>query len=190
MNKANTISLLVLCSFLSPALYFIPQLSVLGAPQQLLTPAQQLSFENYPAGAVFQGKPAPLNTADNPEARDYENEIKDRMSKGTNFAGHYLIADNLNRAMGGRDSAAIVDLKTGKVYLPKQLIGYHDQRGAGYVPPRPDGGLHYRANSNLLIIVGMAGGNDGDKGVGKYYYKWEDNQLKLLRFVEAPYKSK
>ena len=189
MNQARTIILLVLCGIFSPALNFIPQSSVLGAPQQLLTTPQQPLFEDYPATSVFKGKVAALNIANNIEARDYEKEIRDRMQQGTNFAGHYVIADNLNRAMGGRDSAAIVDLKTGNVYLPKQLIGYHDQRGAGYTVPRPDGGLHYRANSNLLIIVGRAAGSDGDKGVGKYYYKWENNQLKFLQFVASPYNS-
>lgn len=165
-----------------------PTLSVLGAPHQQTARVSQPRFKNYPASPLFQGKPATL-VAYNPEAKDYKPELRDSVNKGTNFAGHYVVADGLNRAMGGQDTAAIIDLKSGKVYLPTQLHGYHDQRGAGYTPPRPDGGLHYRANSKLLIIIGEAGGRDGNKGIGRYYYKWENNQLKFLSFVESPYKS-
>ncbi len=165
-----------------------PTLSVLGATQQQTTRVSQLRFGTYPANPVFQGKPATL-VANNPEAKDYEPQLTESVNKGTNFAGHYAVVDHLNRAMGGQDAAAIVDLKTGQVYLPTQIHGYHDQRGAGYTPPRPDGGLHYRANSKLLIIIGRSGGSDGNKGIGRYYYKWENNQLQFLSFVESPYKS-
>lgn len=165
-----------------------PTLSVIAAPHQQTARISQPSYENYPASPVFKGKPAAL-IVNNPEAKDYESELTSRIQKGTNFAGHYVLADGLNRAMGGQDSAAIVDLKTGKIYLPAQLRGYRDQRGAGNIPPRPDGGLHYRTDSKLLIIIGRAGGNDGNKGIGRYYYKWENNQLKFLTFVESPYKS-
>ncbi len=145
------------------------------------TKTSQANFGNYPAIPIFHGQPARLMLK-NQEIKDYESELKAIVRKGTNFAGHYAIADGLNRAMGGVSTAVIVDLKTGKVYLPKQLHGYHDQRGAGYTPSRPDGGLHYQANSKLLIIVGRAGGSDGQKGIGRYYYKWENNQLQLLKF--------
>jgi len=165
-----------------------PTLSVLGAPHQQMASVSQLRFENYPASPIFKGEPAKL-VANTPDAKEYESELGDSTKKGTNFAGHYVLADGLNRAMGGQDTAAIVDLKTGRVYLPTQLLGYHDQRGAGYTPPRPDGGLHYLANSKLLIIIGRAGGDDGNKGIGRYYYKWENHQLKFLSFVASPYQS-
>ncbi|MBR8836115.1 MAG: hypothetical protein DSM106950_19340 [Stigonema ocellatum SAG 48.90 = DSM 106950] len=165
-----------------------PMLSALGAPHQQIARVSQLSFENYAVSPVFKGKPVTM-PFDNPEAKEYEPELRESIQKGTNFAGHYVLANGLNRAMGGRDTAAIIDLKTGKVYLPTQLRGYHDQRGAGYIPPRPDGGLHYQADSKLLIIIGRSGGSDGNKGIGRYYYKWENNQLKFLTFVNSPYKS-
>ncbi|OUL26386.1 hypothetical protein BV378_13305 [Nostoc sp. RF31YmG] len=160
---------------------------ILAVSQQQTSRVQQPHFKTYPAKPVFQGKPAAL-AASSQEIKDYEPQLNATVNKGTNFAGHYAIADHLNRAMGGVDTAAIVDLKTGQVYLPTQLYGYHDQRGAGYNPPRADGGLHYRANSKLLIIIGQAGGNDGEKGIGRFYYKWENNQLKFQQFVASPYK--
>jgi len=161
---------------------------ILAASQQQTVRIQQPNFNQYPAKPVFQGKPAALVT-NTQEIKDYEPQLNVTVSKGTNFAGHYAIADHLNRAMGGVDTAAIVDLKTGKIYLPKELYGYHDQRGAGYNPPRPDGGLHYRANSKLLIIVGQAGDKDKEKGIGRFYYKWSNNKLEFLKFVPSPYKS-
>ncbi|WP_341530933.1 hypothetical protein WKK05_17650 [Nostoc sp. UHCC 0302] len=166
-----------------------PSVSILAAPQQPHTASVHYpQFNDYPVNSVFRGKPATL-LANNQEVQNYEPQLQKIVKKGTNFAGHYAIVDHLNRAMGGVDTAAIADLKTGKVYLPTQLYGYRDQRGAGYTPPRPDGGLHYRANSKLLIIVGKAAGNDGEKGIGRFYYKWENNHLKFLTFVSSPYQS-
>lgn len=164
-----------------------PTLSVLAAPQQQPDRVSQLRYENYQINSVYKGKPAAL-VVNTQEEQNYASQLREGIKKGTNFAGHYAIA-YLDRAMGGVGSAGIVDLKTGKIYLPPQLHGYHDQRGAGYTPPRPDGGLHYKANSKLLIIIGQAGGNDGQKGIGKFYYKWENNQLKFLTFVNSPYQS-
>ncbi|MDZ8050430.1 MAG: hypothetical protein RMX68_009925 [Aulosira sp. ZfuVER01] len=162
--------------------------SIMAASLQQTSRVQQPHFKNYPAKPVFQGKPAALAVSTQ-DIKDYEPQLNATVNKGANFAGHYAIAPHLNRAMGGVDTSAIVDLKTGQVYLPTQLYGYHDQRGAGYNPPRPDGGLHYRANSKLLIIVGQAGGKDGEQGIGRFYYKWENNHLKFLQFVASPYKS-
>lgn len=157
-----------------------PTVSVFAAPQQQ-------RYDNYPASPVYKGKIAAL-VVNTQQEKNYAPELREGIKKGTNFAGHYAIA-YLERAMGGQATAGIVDLKTGKIYLPPQLYGYHDQRGAGYTPPRPDGGLHYKANSKLLIIIGRAGGNDGQKGIGKFYYKWENNQLKFITFVDSPYQS-
>jgi hypothetical protein len=144
------------------------------------------SFNRYLTHHLFKGKPAKLTT-NSRDARDYQVQLQAAVKKGINFAGHYVIANNLDRAMGGRDTAAIIDVKTGKVYFPKELRGYHDQRGAGYTPPRPDGGLQYHTNSKLLIIVGLPANNNGKQGAGFYYYKWENNQLKFITFVSSPY---
>jgi hypothetical protein len=156
--------------------------TVLAAPQQLATTSVKKRFENYPVKLIYKGKAATLIAA-NQRAKDYLPGIQEAVNKGTNFAGHYVIADGLNRAMGGRDAAGIADLKTGKIYLPEQLQGYQDQRGAGNIPPRADGGLHYQPNSKLLVITGHPAGKDGNKGVGNYYYKWENNQLKFVKFI-------
>jgi hypothetical protein len=162
-------------------------ISALAAPQKQVTSTTKHKFENYPASPIFKGTPAKLIAGN--QAKDYLPAIQEVANKGTNFAGHYVIADGLNRAMGGQDAAAIADLKTGKIYLPQQLQGYRDQRGAGYTPPRPDGGLHYQANSKLLVITGRAAGNDGKKGIGHFYYKWQNNKLTFVKFISAPYQS-
>lgn len=159
-----------------------------AAPTQQATQTVKPDFDKYPANPIYKGKPATLK-ADNQEQKDYLPDIQSVASKGTNFAGHYVIVSGLNRAMGGVGSAVIADLKTGKIFLLAQLKGYHDQRGAGYTPPRPDGGLHYQANSKLLVITGRAGGNDGNKGIGHYYYKWQNNKLTFTKFVSSPYQS-
>ncbi len=166
-----------------------PTVSVFAAPQKQAARVAEPRFENYPATPIFKDSPAAL-IANNEEVKSYEDTLKTEIKKGTNFAGYYVVVSGLNRAMGGADVGAIVDLKNGKVYLPKELHPYHDQRGAGYNPPRPDGGLKYETKSNLLVVTGRAGGNDGNKGIGKYYYKWENNQLKLIKFVNSPYNPK
>lgn len=162
--------------------------TAVATPQKQVNSTVQHKFENYPAKPIFKGQPAKL-TAGNQQSQQYLPAIQEVANKGTNFAGHYVIADGLNRAMGGRDAAAIADLKTGKIYLPEQLQGYHDQRGAGYTPPRPDGGLHYQADSKLLVITGLAAGNDSKKGIGHYYYKWQNNKLTFVKFISSPYQS-
>jgi hypothetical protein len=116
--------------------------SVSGVPQQEIARTTRPKFENYPATPVLTGQPAVLETS-NPEVQNYETELRECIQKGTNFAGHYVIVTGLNRAMGGVGTAVIVNLQTGQPYFPKQLRGYHDQRGAGYNPPSPDGGLHH-----------------------------------------------
>lgn len=153
-----------------------PKISKLAA-----APTHQPQFANYPASPVFKGKPAKL-IINNPEAKSFASALEETRQKGTNFAGHYAIADHLDRAMGGRDGAAIIDLKTGRVYLPRELYGYNDLRGAGELHPRPDGGLHYQPNSKLLIIVGSTGSKQY-QGFGRYYFKWENNRLNLLKFI-------
>ncbi len=160
----------------------IATLPVSAAPYQYS--ARQPRFVDYLTRSIFKGKPHRL-IIDSPTVKDYADELPEIVKKGTNFAGHYAIA-YVDRAMGGEGTAAIVDLKTGKIYTPAPLYAYRDQSGAGENPPRPDGGLHFRADSNLLIITGEAGGHEGSLGIGHYYYKWENNQLVFLKFVDAP----
>ncbi len=174
------------CTFFISSGFLIPSVSVFAAPQPRVAQTS-LHYENYPARPVYRGKPATLVES---TAGDYKDILPATMMQGTNFAGHYALADGLNRAMGGVSSAVIVDITSGIAYTPAQLTGYHDQRGAGYTPPRPDGGLHYRANSKLLEIIGRPGGSDGKRGIGHYYYKWENNQLKFLHFFPSPYQSR
>jgi hypothetical protein len=163
-------------------------MSYITLPQADARNLRGFPFNRYPANPVFKGQSAQL-AINNADAKDYAGDLQTAIEKGTNFAGHYAIADHLNRAMGGKDTAAIVDVKTGEVYLPTELRGYHDQRGAGYNPPRPNGGLHYQANSKLLVIVGLPGEDAGKKGVGRYYYEWEGNKLNFIKFVSSPYQS-
>lgn len=177
-----TLSTVVSSNFIST------NIPVFAAPVKQATQTVKHDFAKYPANSVYKGKPATLKP-ENQEQKDYLPEIQSVISQGANFAGHYVIVGGLNRAMGGVSTAAIADLKTGKIYLPSQLKPYHDQRGAGYNPPRPDGGLHYQANSNLLVVTGRAGGSDGNKGIGHYYYNWQNNKLTFIKFVASPYKS-
>lgn len=45
----------------------------------------------------------------------------------------------------------------------------------------------YRKNSRLLVIHGMPGSDtetEDDARVGKYYYEWKNNRLRLVKFVK------
>lgn len=89
-------------------------------------------FEDYPVKEIFRGTAA-LPVLETPEARKFEAEIRDGVSKGwgvfdgvsgkefrrpgPNFAGHYiLVSFGCGEPFSACSSAAIVDAKTGRVF--------------------------------------------------------------------------
>ena len=129
-------------------------------------------FEHYSVRENFRGKSAPVKLSSR-RARTFRTMLRENAEKGVNFAGHYIAAT------WGCGSAcwsfAIIDARTGQVYFIPSLLNVG---GFGY---SDEDLIQFRKDSRLLIVVG----SPNDKGyVGRYYYVWKNNRLKLLRAVE------
>lgn len=152
-------------------------------------------FEDFPAAGVFRGEPTQpvLTTA---EEQRYRTVIRRGVSMGwgakdgttgrelaapgPNFAGHYVVVT------WGCGSpclmAAIVDLKTGRVFPPP----FHHGPGHSYFqvpwsfPAEPT--LSYRLDSRLLVAnICEADNNAGAaQKCGAHYFVIADKGLKLV----------
>lgn len=162
-------------------------------------------FEDYPAKDVFKGIAANPQLI-KPEERRFRTVIRQGVSKGwgvtdgitgkempgpgANFAGHYIIVT------WGCGSpclmAAIVDLKTGRVYPPP----FHHGPGHSYFqvpwafPMNPP--LSYKLDSRLLVAniceELQSEHSDGQtvytsKRCGAHYFVMTDNGPKLVHKV-------
>ena len=135
-------------------------------------------YEDYAVAKIFKGKPArPLIS--NPQARAFRTRLREGAAKGPNFAGHYPI---VTWGCGtGCQQMAVVDAQTGRVYFPKALstLTYN------LVENIEDAGIKYRLNSRLLVLVGSPGEEaEAANTVGTFYYKWENNDFKLVHAVK------
>lgn len=162
-------------------------------------------FEDFLAAEVFSGEPAqPVLTTS--EERRYRTVIRLGVSRGwsaedgtsgkqpavpgPNFAGHHVIV----RWGCGSPClmAAIVDLRTGRVFPPP----FHHGPGHSYFqvpwawPMEPP--LSYRLDSRLLIAniceadksVRVKGRLDHEsQGCGAHYFVMSDNGLRLIHRV-------
>lgn len=141
-------------------------------------------FKEYPAD-VYAGKPAPLNLRSNRLARTYRSSIREQLNeRGINFAGHYTIA-----VMGcgaGCSITAIVDARTGVAYFPSELDGWTVEPGIYNFADNEDVQT-FRAESRLLKVIGAPklGAKETWGPGGIYYYEWENNRLKQLKFVAS-----
>jgi hypothetical protein len=129
-------------------------------------------FEDYPVKEDLGGKPAPVKLTSR-RARAFRTRLGENAESGVNFAGHYIAAT------WGCGSAcwsfAIIDARTGQVYFIPSLLNVG---GFGY---SEEDLIQFRKDSRLLIVVGAP----NDEGyVGRYYYVWKNNRLKLIRTVE------
>jgi len=103
--------------------------------------------------------------------------IKDQTKSGPNFAGHYTIASWGCGSMSCT-SFAIVNNITGDVYLPFGAFSVYVS-SIDQAEPTVD----YRRNSQLLIVVGTMALEKGQDRIGKQYYVWEKNRLRLILFI-------
>jgi hypothetical protein len=129
-------------------------------------------FEDMAVAEKFNGRPAPvkLSTA---EARRYRTVIRQGAREGPNFAGHYTIATW--GCGSGCVQFAIVDAKTGAVYLPRFYVVarmHFDEE-----TQEPDEPLQFRIDSKLLIVSGSR----NEKNEGIYYYSWDGRRLALIK---------
>ena len=130
-------------------------------------------FEDFPVSVRFKGKPAAVKL-DSGRARMFRTMLMENAAKGVNFAGYYVAAT------WGCGSAcwsfAIIDARTGRVYFSPSLLSVG---GFGYAPNEDL--IQFRRDSRLLIVVG----SPNDEGyVGRRYYVWKNNRLRLIRSVE------
>lgn len=137
----------------------------------------QLRFEDFPAGPRFKGKPAPVKIVTR-EARQFRTMLREGAAEGPNFAGHYTVVTW--GCGGGCVKFGIVDAITGSVYMPSFYVAVVAPADvdADHIPDP----VQFKIDSNLLIATGAR----NEKGNGTYYYKWEKNQLTLIKAIEAP----
>lgn len=141
-------------------------------------------FEDFPAGAVFNGKPAPPRLV---QARDraFRTRIREGAASGPNFAGHFTIVE------WGCGSAcvsiAVLDAKDGAIIhpVPFEILGwgmqmrYEDKYSPLQDRFRP---LSYRTDSRLLTVRGCP----EDENCASYFYELTpDAKFKLIRKLRA-----
>ncbi len=129
-----------------------------------------LYFRDYPVKEIYGGKHARVDLSSHPEAKTWRTKLIEAANKGSNFAGHYTIAQ---WGCGTSCTAvAVMDAITWKVYLPAAL-----SRVSWAGLPDNAAGLKFRLDSNLLIVQGSP--NEEGK-TGTYYYVWKNNDLALI----------
>lgn len=131
-------------------------------------------FEDYPALPLFRGQAAPLRLTR--ESREFRTRLREAAKEKPDFAGHYIVA---RWGCGsGCLSGAFIDARTGRVYmLPFVVVccyGMNMDEEAERMEFRPD--------SKLIIIRGTL---NEEGRAGTRYYKWENNRLVLLKFIES-----
>lgn len=141
-------------------------------------PADAPRFEAYPA-AVYRGPNAPVRWRADADSRMFRTRLREWGREKPNFAGHYILA-----SWGCGTSCAqiaIIDAKTGKVFHPQEvgsvdMVNVHDDFWKGEQWP-----LRYRADSRLLVLVGMPNEDTSQRGIS--FYLWEPPRLRLIRRV-------
>lgn len=99
------------------------------------SPADELSFSQYPSDTTYEGVVAPVNFESNKDAKTFSTAITSAMSKGVNFAGHYVLATwGCGTSCQG---LAIIDAKDGTIVVYNLLS---------------EEGVAYTKDSNLLIV--------------------------------------
>ncbi len=130
-------------------------------------------FQDYAVRENYKGKVASVKLTSS-SARMFRTMLRQNAKEGVNFAGHYILA-----TWGcGSDchSFAIIDAKTGTVYF-SPLISF-----VGGQLFQEEDRLQFRKNSRLLVVAGAK----DDEEIGKFYYEWKNNRLRLLRKTELP----
>ncbi len=135
-------------------------------------------FDRYKV-TVSKSKPKPPDLRSHKDAKLFRTNLRNAGKTGVNFAGHYALTYWGCGASCG--VGAIVDLKTGTVFFPKQLDGVWAEEWSDSEVP-----FGFRANSRLLILHGyLPNDYNGDRVTyGYHYYVWNGSRLKLIRFVK------
>lgn len=128
--------------------------------------ADQISFEQFPSGSIYKGKTRlPDFSGRDREFAGYRTRIRDGLTAGSNFAGHYSV---IQYGCGtGCIGAYVADNQTGKVYdlFPR------DEVERIYL------NLAFRTDSRLIIAQWV---NYDSKKCNLEYYAWEKNGPKIV----------
>lgn len=143
-------------------------------------PAKSLEFNSHPS--IVEKKTAKaIDFKNSPGASSFRTRLREALKGQVNFAGRYIIT---GWGCGtGCSQMAVIDAKTGRVHFPDQLSGVSAWFGAlddNYEV------YSYRKDSRLLIVRGTPGpmtDGDSDQKAGTYYYQWQANRLRLIKFV-------
>jgi hypothetical protein len=139
-----------------------------------------MEFKGYPA--VVEKKTAKaIDFRNSPGASNFRTRLREAIKGQVNFAGRYIITGW--GCGSGCSQMAIIDAKTGRVYMPDQLAGV----SAWFSRVDDDYEVYsYKKDSRLLIVRGIAGpmtDGDSEQKSGTYYYEWRANRLRLIKFV-------
>lgn len=147
-------------------------------------------FEQYVVQNIFRGNGVRANIKHNPQAKLFKTVIQNQEEGDVNFAGVFRIIEWGCGA--GCISVALLNKKTGELYLPKNIkfitnvaAIFEDEGGVNYEANSPV--LDYLADSTLLIIKGSIddGNHPLSSQLGISYFLWDNQRLKLIRFVRS-----
>ena len=138
-------------------------------------------FSDFTVHAVFSGKPKqPILTTKLEHL--YRTTIREAAMNGTNFAGHFAIAE-WGCGTGCHDFV-VVDVRTGKVYDPPfRDLNFHMPPPDLFVDSDPNwfcfaDVIRYRKDSDLLVVEGCL----DDKQCGRTYFRMVNTGLKQVAF--------
>lgn len=137
-----------------------------AVPQGLLP-----KFRDYPAAAIYKGRPARFRPKSSYE-RDRRELYAGTADEGVTFAGHYTVIKN---PCGSTCIAPdILDLRTGRTLAPLFTVSgwreVHDDFEA----------VETRPNSRLIVFLGA---RNEKPPLGYHYYVLENGKLRFLRTV-------
>ena len=150
-------------------------LLVLTSPLVDARPKEEIPrFEDFPARASFQGRPAPVSLSSR-QARQFRTVLREGAKQGPNFSGHYTIVE---WGCGANCLAfAVVNARTGYVYFPSfKLYDGLMEMPEKLKTAQPD---HYRLDSRLVVGYGSA----KYSGKGMHYYRWDGRRFRLIQSV-------
>jgi hypothetical protein len=142
-------------------------------------------FEQYQVESSSPFPPAQLDPQSNPLAKRYRTVIREEMTHGPNFAGHYRVV--FWGCGTSCSQLAVVNLKTGQVMTLKGIysVAYADFNTNDFLPQTASEGYGFRfkKDSNLLVLVGTLILNHSKKGEfedGAFYYVLRNEELQLV----------
>lgn len=150
-------------------------------PGNALEDSTAPTFGQYPAAYSPPSALVPLDVKSNPIARRHRTIIRQEMTHGPNYAGHYRV---VSWGCGSSCSQfAVVNLKTGRVITLRNIysVDYADFSTYNFLPQTDSEsrGFRFKKDSNLLVLVGNLVARSSKKvgfqgGASYYVLKNED----------------